>query len=68
MMGSPQALSEIDRRIVAWWAADCAERVVAIFEAESPNDPRPRDAMGAAIHICNDALRLAVADETSQTP
>jgi hypothetical protein len=24
--------------------------------------------LGAAIHICNDALRLAVADETSQTP
>jgi hypothetical protein len=45
MMGSPQALSEIDRRIVASWAADCAERVVAIFEAESPTDPRPRDAI-----------------------
>lgn len=44
-MGSPQALSEADRRIVASWAADCAERVLAIFEAESPTDPRPRDAI-----------------------
>jgi hypothetical protein len=44
-MGSPQALSEADRRIVASWAADCAERVLAIFESESPDDPRPRDAI-----------------------
>jgi hypothetical protein len=44
-MGSPQALSEADRRIVASWAADCAERVLAIFESESPDDPLPRDAI-----------------------
>jgi hypothetical protein len=44
-MGSPQALSEADRRIVACWAADCAERVLAIIESESPDDPRPRDAI-----------------------
>ncbi|MDQ1130078.1 putative immunity protein [Microbacterium sp. SORGH_AS_0888] len=45
MTGSPQALSASDRRAVAGWAADCAERVLAIFEAESPTDPRPRDAI-----------------------
>ncbi|WP_341976742.1 putative immunity protein [Microbacterium sp. LWO13-1.2] len=44
-MGSPQALSEADRRVVAAWAADCAERVLALFEAEEPADPRPRDAI-----------------------
>lgn len=44
-MGSPQALSEIDRRIVAAWAADCAERVLPLFESESPADSRPRDAI-----------------------
>jgi hypothetical protein len=44
-MGSPQALSEVDRRVVAGWAADCAERVLAIFESESPTDSRPRDAI-----------------------
>ena len=38
-------MREIDRRIVASWAADCAERVLAIFESESPDDPRPRDAI-----------------------
>ncbi len=47
-MGSPQALTETDRRVVAAWAADCAERVLAIFEAESPTDPRPRDAIARA--------------------
>jgi len=39
---SPQTLSEADRRLVAAWAADCAERVVALFEAEAPDDDRPR--------------------------
>ena len=41
-MGSPQTLSEADRRLVAAWAADCAERVVGLFEAEAPGDDRPR--------------------------
>lgn len=44
-MLSPQALSEADRRIVADWAADCAERVLPLFEAEAPADDRPRDAI-----------------------
>src|SRR3954451_552727 len=44
-MGSPQTLSEADRRIVAAWAADCAERVVGLFEAEAPADSRPREAI-----------------------
>jgi hypothetical protein len=44
-MTSPQALSDADRRLVASWAADCAERVLALFEAEAPTDQRPRDAI-----------------------
>lgn len=44
-MRSPQTLSEADRRIVAAWAADCAERVVGLFEVEAPGDSRPRDAI-----------------------
>jgi hypothetical protein len=39
---SPQTLSEADRRVVAAWAADCAERVLRLFEAEAPDDDRPR--------------------------
>jgi hypothetical protein len=41
-MVSVQSLSEDDRRLVAAWAADCAERVLALFEAEAPDDPRAR--------------------------
>jgi hypothetical protein len=44
-VGSPQTLSEADRRIVAVWAADCAERVLGLFEADAPGDSRPRDAI-----------------------
>ena len=44
-MGSPQTLSEADRRIVAEWAADCAGRVLGLFEAEAPGDRRPSDAI-----------------------
>jgi hypothetical protein len=44
-VGSPQTLSEADRRIVAAWAANCAERVLGLFEAEAPGDSRPRDAI-----------------------
>lgn len=44
-MPSPQSLSEADRRVVATWAADCAERVLVAFEAEAPTDGRPRDAI-----------------------
>jgi hypothetical protein len=47
-MLSPQALSEPDRRCVAAWAADCAERVLDLFEAEAPADGRPRDAIERA--------------------
>jgi hypothetical protein len=47
-MRSPQTLSESDRRTVAAWAADCAERVLWVFEAAAPLDRRPRQAIGRA--------------------
>ena len=47
-MRSPQTLSETDRRIVAAWAADCADRVLGLFEAEAPEDARPREAIARA--------------------
>lgn len=47
-MSSPQSLSESDRRSTAAWAADCAERVLELFEAEVPGDDRPRDAIARA--------------------
>ncbi|WP_337001082.1 MULTISPECIES: putative immunity protein [unclassified Microbacterium] len=44
-MSTPQGMTEADRRIVAVWAADCAERVLPLFEAEAPGDDRARDAI-----------------------
>ena len=45
MVTSPQTLSEPDRRLVAAWAADCAEHILWIFESERPADGRPRAAI-----------------------
>jgi len=38
-------LSEEDRRLIGLWAADCAERVLPLFEAKAPSDTRPREAI-----------------------
>ena len=60
-MGSPQTLTEADRRIVAVWSADCAERVLGLFEAEAPADRRPRDAIARTRAFARG--ELAVAEE-----
>ena len=41
-------LSDTDHRLLALWAAHCAEHVLHLFEAEEPSDPRPRNAIDAA--------------------
>jgi hypothetical protein len=56
---SPQTLSESDRRIVAAWAADCAERVLGLFEAEAPDDGRPRAAIARARAFARGELDVA---------
>lgn len=56
---SPQTLSEADRRIVAAWAADCAERVLGVCEAEAPDDGRPRDAIARARAFARAELGVA---------
>jgi hypothetical protein len=58
-MGSPQPLSEADRRIVAVWAADCAERVLGLFEVEAPGDTRPRDAIARTRAFARGELGVA---------
>jgi hypothetical protein len=58
-VGSPQTLSEADRRILATWAADCAERVLGLFEAEVPGDSRPRDAIARARAFARGELDVA---------
>jgi hypothetical protein len=54
-------LSEEDRRVLAPWAADCAERVLALFEASAPDDPRPRRAIEGARSFARGELRIGPA-------
>jgi hypothetical protein len=60
-VGSPQTLSEAERRIVAVWAADCAERVLGLFESEAPGDSRPRDAIARLRAFARGELGVAEA-------
>jgi hypothetical protein len=56
---SPQTLSEADRRVVAAWAADCAERVLGLFEAKAPGDSRPREAIARTRAFARGELGVA---------
>lgn len=59
VVASPQTLSEADRRRVAAWAADCAERVLPFFEAEAPDDDRPRALIARTRAFARGELRTA---------
>ena len=41
-------LSDEDHRLLALWAAACAEHVLHLFESARPEDPRPRHAIECA--------------------
>jgi immunity protein 5 of polymorphic toxin system len=45
-----------DQRLMATWAADCAERVLPFFEKSYPQDDRPRK----AIETCRSWVRTGV--------
>src|ERR671928_1405455 len=38
-------LTDADHRLLALWAAACAEHVLGLFESARPGDPRPREAI-----------------------
>ncbi len=38
-------LTGADHRLLALWAASCAEHVLGLFESVRPQDPRPREAV-----------------------
>jgi hypothetical protein len=38
-------LTDVDHRLLALWAASCAEHVLDRFESVRPDDPRPRHAI-----------------------
>ena len=39
------SLTDSDHRLLALWAAACAEHVLHLFESVQPSDPRPREAI-----------------------
>jgi hypothetical protein len=41
-------LTDSDHRLLALWAATCAEHVLHLFESAQPSDPRPRQAIESA--------------------
>ncbi|MFJ6131322.1 putative immunity protein [Janibacter terrae] len=51
-------LTDADHRLLALWAADCAEHVVALFDSGRPDDPRPREAIAAARAWAAGELRM----------
>jgi hypothetical protein len=40
-------VGKTDKKTLAAWAIDCAERVLPYFEEKFPKDPRPRNALAA---------------------
>jgi uncharacterized protein YdhG (YjbR/CyaY superfamily) len=51
-----ELVRDTDHKIVAVWAADCAERVLPCFEEKYPDDTRPR----TAIEACREWARTGV--------
>jgi len=51
-------LSEDERRVLAVWAADCAERRLSLFEVQAPSDPRPRAAIDGLRAFARGELRI----------
>ncbi len=53
--------SREDQRLMASWAADCAERVLPFFEKAFPNDERPRKAIEACrTWVCTGLFKMTV--------
>ncbi len=52
------SLTDADHRLLASWAALCAEHVLPLFEVVRPNDPRPRQAIDAVRAWIRGDLRM----------
>ena len=51
-------LTDDDHRLLAAWVADCAERVLPLFEHQRPDDGRPRRAIELARAWTRGAVRM----------
>jgi hypothetical protein len=58
-------LSDAHHRLLAFWAAACAEHVLHIFEHASPRDDRPRRAIEAARAWARGELKMREAFNAS---
>jgi len=52
-------LTQDDLRFVGRWAADCAVRVLPLFEANAPSDSRPREAIEGIREFARGGKRTA---------
>jgi hypothetical protein len=58
-MASPQTGSESDRRLLAAWAADCAERVLDVYVQHVPGDQRLHNLIDRARAYARGELRTS---------
>lgn len=54
-------LTDADHRLLALWAASCAEHVLDLFESARPGDPRPRQAIEHARAWVRGEVRMMAA-------
>lgn len=54
-------LTDSDHRLLALWAAMCAEHVLHLFEAAQPSDARPRQAIEQARAWARDEITMSQA-------
>ncbi|MBA8952505.1 putative immunity protein [Actinomadura namibiensis] len=58
-------LTDEHHRLLAEWAALCAEHVLHLFERERPHDTRPRDAIGVGRAWIRGEVRMREAHQTA---
>lgn len=56
-------LADEHHRLLASWSADCAERVLHYFEADRPEDSRPREAIEGARDWAKGEIKMQKARE-----
>ena len=54
-------LRDDHHRLLAEWAATCADHVLPLFEAQQPNDDRPRQAIALARAWCGGLVSMSQA-------